>query len=325
MVRRFIELGSKISCTWLLIIQGFLLNGYLHKLYSPVWWCWVVADITVVTLWSSLIWIAKKKSIKKGLREQDDLTQKSGRFASHEIKYTFIAWLCYAAFLCPRIILLFHNLAKTLDERDILGPNFLKMAVSFTPLVYFLLVMGSHSNESHDRKGVAVSGALDLFDSIDLLEFLFEPTEGVRCPPGYLHASLGFACISLFLPALTLYGFRHKTSPGRVSSVMFGVSYEMVNLSLINIPNFVIRSVLWHRYSMDVSVLLMKNVMGMVAGSYEIYEYFGKSRPICCKKCDQWFNVHAYHKEHKRTCGDQDGEFVKLTPVFNEPIVNFDC
>ena len=188
------------------------------------------------------------------------------------------------------------------------------MAASFTPLIYFLLVMGSHSNEKRDLKGIALAGALDLFDSIELLEFLFLPLEDVKCPPGYLHASLAFACINLFLPALSLYGLRHKTEPGRVSSVMFGVSYEMVNLLLINLPNLLIRSVLWHRYSMDVSVLLMKNVMGVIAGWYEIYEYFGESRPIRCKHCEGWFSANI-HKQHKKQCGTLNDESINLTSV----------
>ena len=110
----------------------------------------MAADVTVIIVWSSLIWVAKKKSnVKKNSQKEENgdvISGKSGKSA-HEVKYTFIAWLCYAVFLCPRIILLFHNLAKTLDENDILGPNFLKIAASFTPLIYFLLVMGSHSNE----------------------------------------------------------------------------------------------------------------------------------------------------------------------------------
>ena len=53
---------------------------------------------------------------------------------------------------------------------------------------------------------------------------------------------------------------------------------------------------------MDVSVLLMKNVMGIIAGSYEIFEYFGEHRPIKCKKCEDWFERSSYSK-HKESCG----------------------
>ena len=86
-------------------------------------------------------------SVKGKAKQKQQGSEEKWRLSHNELKYTFLAWLCYAVFLCPRIVLLFNNLAKTLDERDFLGPNFLKMAASFTPLVYFLLVMGSHSNK----------------------------------------------------------------------------------------------------------------------------------------------------------------------------------
>ena len=63
MVGRFIELACKISSTLVVFAQGLLLNAFLHKLYCPVWWSWVVADVAVVIVWSSLVWFAKVCSL----------------------------------------------------------------------------------------------------------------------------------------------------------------------------------------------------------------------------------------------------------------------
>ena len=310
-VNHVVEVGSKIICVVLLIFQGVMVNAYLSKLYGPTWWSWIVADITVIIIWTSCLVIVWKGFSRRNKDYSHD---------PNEIKYTYIAWLVYVALLCPRIVFLFHDLVKTLDEKDVLGPNFLKMAVSCTPIIYFLLVYGSHTSRSHTAKhlsvqGIAAAGALDLFDSIDLLEFLFLPEEGIKFPRGYLHASLTFACVSFFMPVLSLYGLRYKALPGRLSSVSFKIIYEVLNLLIINLPNLIIRSVLWHKYDMDVSVLLMKNVMGIIAGSYEIFEYFGEYRPIKCKICEDWFERSAY-SEHKVTCGGTEG--VPMSPIFKE-------
>ena len=85
--------------------------------------------------------------------------------------------------------IIFHDNASTLDEKDVLGPNFLKIAVSCTPLVFFLLVHGSHVNQKRmnghmSSAAIAFAGAIDLFDAIDLIEFLIEPPEGA--PDGYV-------------------------------------------------------------------------------------------------------------------------------------------
>ena len=86
---------------------------------------------------------------------------------------------------------------------------------------------------------------------------------------------------------------------------MIGVSYEMGISLLTNAPNLVIQSVLWHRYSMNVSVLLMQNVMRLVVGLHEIYEYFSKSRSTSCRKYNQWFIAYVY-ANHKIMCDAQD-------------------
>ena len=86
------------------------------------------------------------------------------------------------AVLTPRMGIIFHDLAAELDEKDVLGPNFLKISVSCTPLIFFLLVHGSHNNSHRSNShmsaaAVAFAGAIDLFDAIDLIEFLIEPPE----------------------------------------------------------------------------------------------------------------------------------------------------
>ena len=71
---------------------------------------------------------------------------------------------------------------------------------------------------------------------------LFLPEAGIKFPRGYLHASLTFTCISFFLPVFSLYGLRYKTLPGRGSSLSFKITYAVLNLLIINLPNLVIRS-----------------------------------------------------------------------------------
>lgn len=304
MVHVLVELASKILCVGLLFFQGVMINAYLSKLYCSAWWSWIVADILVIIIWVSCL-VAVRRTFNK--RKKDFVVGRDPEQSPDELKYTYIAWLSYVTLLCPRIVLLFADLVKLLDEKDFLGPNFLKMAVSCSPLIYFLLVHGAHNSNSHTERhisvqGVALSGALDLFDSIDLLDFLFLPEQGINFPRGYLHASLAFATVSFFLPVLSLYGLHYKALPGRVTSLSFKIIYISLNLALINIPNMVIRSVLWHQYHIDVSVLLMKNVMVIIAGVYEMLEYFGEQRPVICKVCRDWFEKSAYEK-HKVSCG----------------------
>ena len=313
MVNCFVTVGSKVLCAALLLFQGVMINAYLSKLYFPAWWSWIVADVAIIIIWISCLVILQKRHYRR--RKDCDAEQ-----SPSDQKYTYIAWVVYVTLLCPRIVLLFADLAKTLDEKDDLGPNLLKMAVSCTPLIFFFLVHGSHNSKSYTARhlsiqAIAATGALDLFDSIDILEFSFLPEEGIKFPRGYLHASLAFACVSFFMPVLSLYDLHHKALSGRIASLYFKVINILLNLLVINLPNLVIRSILWHKYNMDVSVLLMKNIMAIVAEGYELLEYFGEFRPLICAGCGYWFE-RSVHSKHEGACGDIQS--VSLSSVHRE-------
>ena len=237
---------SKIMCSCLLLFQGLFLDAYLAKLYNDnIWWIWIIADLAVIVIWIAFLMHSKQEFKKKH-------PDKAARGKSpHEIKYAFIFWFLYIAFLTPRIGIIFHRNAKKLDEKEVLGPNFLKMAVSCTPLVFFFLLHGSYNNKRRSHRNmsvatVAFAGAIDLFDAIDLIEFLFEPPAGA--PEGYMLASLILCCISFFHPTLTLFLLRNKSKRGRVKPMSFAISYEFLHLLIINVPFLVIRSILWHNY-----------------------------------------------------------------------------
>ena len=290
---------SKIICSCLLLFQGLFLDAYLAKVYNDnTWWTWIIADLTVLLVWIGFLMHGKQHFKRK---HPNDAAAGEN---SHEIRFAFIFWFLYNAFLTPRIGIIFHEDAKTLDEKEVLGPNFLKMAVSCTPLVFFFLLHGSNNNKRRCHRHMSVAalafaGAIDLFDAIDLIEFLFEPPEGA--PEGYMLASLILCCVSFFLPTLTLFALRNKTKRGRVTPMSFAISYEFLNLLIINVPFLVIRSILWHNYNASVSVLLLKNVLATMVSVYEIIEYFGNFKPKKCKKCRDWFefNIHA---EHQNNC-----------------------
>ena len=296
-----VEGFSKFLCCCLIIFQGLLLDGYLAILHhSKAWWLWTVADVAVLSIWIASLLYAKRKFHAKYSHEAED-----GE-AAHEIEYAYIFWFLYIAFLVPRIGILFHYKASVLEEEKILGPNFLKVAVTSTPLIFFLLVHGSHSNENRSSEHLSYSakafaGAIDLYDAVDLIEFLLEPPDGA--PFGYMTASLTFCCISFFLPTLTLYALRKKSKPGRVSSLSFAMCYEFLNIFIINFPFLVIRSILWHDYHAPVSVLLMKNILCILVSGYEIIEHFGKFKPKRCEKCGDWFENSAFD-QHQRDCNE---------------------
>ena len=303
-MQAYLELGSKIVCIALLIFQGGILDVYLVKEHNARWAAFAVADVIIIGIWTFTFVAAQRFFSQK--KDQVD-AGKDPEDLPDELPFAFIAWLTYAALLTPRIAILFSGKGSTkLKEADFLGPNTLKAGAACTPLIFILLVYAHHDAKPHTIRKYYIQSliggvAFDIFDSLDLLEFLFLDREEHRFPRALTDAVLAFACINFFLPTLALFEMKLNNFTGQVSSLSFKIIYAMSFVFLVNVPNLIIRSVLWHKYNTDVSVLLMKNVICIVVGVVEIMEYFGLERPLPCPKCGKWY-TRDFIEQHKRKC-----------------------
>ena len=329
MAHNILENVSKVTCIGFLIFQGALLDAYLVILNGKLWALWAFADAIVICLWIvSLVLAAhnfkKKKRKLEEERKKLDVDLVDGLEPEEypdELKYAFVAWIAYVVFLIPRVGLLFHQ-AKKLDEQDVLGPNFLKVAVSCSPIIFLFLVNGHHDADPHSGRKyyvekLAGTVALDLFDSIDLLDFLDETEIEEKVPSGYRHAMLIFACVIFVLPVFALYELKVNAFNGRVPSFSFKLAYVASFAFLVNGPNLLIRSLLWHLYDIDVSVLIMKNVLCILLGILDICDYFGENQPKKCESCGDWFQ-RAYLNNHTRKCKQTDVTKCLKVVTYNE-------
>lgn len=307
MVSYCVELFSKLVCICLLIFQGTFLNLYLVAYHGSVYWTWYITDVVVIIIWCISLYLAYRSFKRKEKRKLDNIDGKRAEDMPDEIKYAFVPWLAHALFLSIKVGILFRKHAFKLKEDDLLGPNFLKIAVSCTPLVFLALVYGHHNAKPHSKRRYYIASlvgtvCLDLFDSIDLLEFLFTPEDKRIFPQAYLDATLTMSIINFFLPTFALIELRVNQFSGRVPSFSFKALYVGCNIFLLNAPNLIIRSILWHKYNVDVSVLIMKNIMCIMLGFRELYEYFGEDPPVKCDSCSDWYRKSFFHK-HKENCG----------------------
>ena len=319
MVNYVVEILAKVTCVGMVLFQGLLLNGYMVLFHNRLWWLWSIVDLLLMLSWSILmivVWRAyrKKERMKKEIDLVDgiDLTK-----FPDEIRQAYIIWIIYAVCLVPRIVILYRKDVSNLLEERILGPNFCKVAVSCTPLIFMLLVYALHDAKQVTARKYFLASmigtvTLDLFDSIDLLEFLFSPEDQNMFPRPILDATLAFACINIFLPTFALIELKVNRFDGQVNSLPFRIMYEGCYVFLVNLPNLLIRSVLWHKYNADVSVLIMKNVMCICLGLGEIMRYFTEERPRRCSICGNWYEIDFYNK-HIMKC-----QSVERTPLNQE-------
>lgn len=221
-------------------------------------------------------------------------------------KFAYIAWIVYALHLVPQVATLFKLVTPVYnDKKVVFGPNVIKMNLCLTPMLFLFLIYAHQDARSQSRRKyylekITSAVTLDLFDSVEMLQYLFTKE---KITLELENAILAFSCLNIFLPTLALFELKlnkfHEN--GEVPLISFRLIYICGFMFLANAPFLVLRLVLWHGYHLDVSVLLAKNVLAVIMGFVEIVEFFGQQKPRKCKACLRTF-AKEHFKTHNRMC-----------------------
>ena len=186
----------------------------------------------------------------------------------------------------------------------------LKMNLCLTPMLFLFLIYAHHDAKSHSRRKyylekMTAAVTLDLFDSVEMLEYLFDKD---KITIELENAILAFSCMNIFLPTFALFELKYNKfhESGEISPISFKFIYICSFMFFVNVPFLVLRLILWHGYQLDVSVLLAKNALAIVMGIIEIMEFFGEQRPRRCKVCSKTF-AKVFFKSHLKTCSPAEG------------------
>ncbi len=285
---------ARIFAVCLLVLQGVILDYYLIvQENSSAWFAWIVTDAVVLFAWVFTMWMSHRKS------------QSASKATKDEIKFAYLAWIIYAVLLVPQIATLFKLKASLLDEKLIFGPNMLKMNLCLTPMLFLFLIYAHHDAKSHSRRKyylekMTAAVTLDLFDSVEMLEYLFDKD---KITLGLENAILAFSCMNIFLPTFALFELKFNKfhDSGEISPISFKFIYICSFMFFVNVPFLVLRLILWHGYHLDISVLLAKNVLAIVLGIIEVMEFFGEQSPKRCESCSKTF-AKEFYKSHYQDC-----------------------
>ena len=290
---------ARVLALSLLVLQGAILDYYLIIEETSSWWfAWIITDAIVLSAWVLTMWMSHRKS------------QSINAVAKDQSKFAYIAWVVYAVHLVPQVATLFKLKAPFFDERELVfGPNMLKMNLCLTPMLFLFLMYANHDAKSHSRRKyylekMTAAVTLDLFDSAEMLEYLFDKE---KITIKLENAILAFSCMNIFLPTFALFELKFNKfhDSGEVSPISFKLIYVCSFMLFVNVPFLVLRVILWHGYQLDVSVLLAKNVLAVILGIIEIFEFFGEQRPRKCEICKKTFAKHFF-KEHCRLCSQDE-------------------
>ena len=261
---------TRILCVTLTLLQGASLNWLLMHHLSSTWAAMFVADAVVVA-----IFIASFHMATNVMRVEKKLKQPTFSDSRHQ-PLTYVGWFVYGTVLDIKVCVLFATFSTHLDEENFFGPNTCKTILSMAGLVFIAFLHTQHDVRDGDRKTLVFTltptTLLDLLDSVEYLDNLFEKDVRDTFPPGLDVAMIVVCCINFLLPTiplltLSLTRFGLKPLPRKLLLV-----HKLSLAYLVNLPLFTTRMITWHGLSHGISMFTLKNLVVMGVVTFDVLE-----------------------------------------------------
>lgn len=266
------QIPMRILCTILVLLQGVVLDYYLVYHKNNYWCSWIVADVALLfTFFMAFVISYRHLLVAKQSAEQNTPIQ------TGPLPLGYFAWLVYSCLLAARVAIIYKDIAFKLNEEDFFGPNTLKFSISSAAFVFLFLLLTHHNAEMDSLRKIFINEltgtvVFDVLDSVDILDVLFDH-EAIEDFPVHLDtAIISVACINFILPTIPLATlssthFGHKKAPREIIFL-----HKMLLVFLVNLPLLIIRLLLWHVLSKEISVFPVKNLIVIFLVFHDMYE-----------------------------------------------------
>ena len=193
------------------------------------------------------------------------------------LRWLFAVWFVYVIGLVVSIGVIFgrtDTIEDKLDKDVFLSPNILKLTLCLSPILLLLLLStGEDSMTYRDLIWMlSLRIALDLFDGVEMLEFILEENELCHAvSKGFEKVIIAFVCFSFMISPLQLMEIKISRSLDEWKKrKCTTVSRTTIQILCVNTAFLVFRLVLFFEYSKDASIFLAKNVIIIFLGLFEI-------------------------------------------------------
>ena len=305
-----VRVAAAVFCLLFLLGQSLTLDYYLVAKKGDLWWLWTVADAIVVGVFIAAFVASFKLLNNHDVIEADGGDVPDGPPTKEgELPLGYVAWLVYSLPTAVKIGIIFEDVAGDLDEKNFFGPNTLKISVVLTGVV-FLLLVATHNNAKPGTTRSAFITSLNhgvlfnIFDTVTILELLIVEQSHILLPFDLHRAINAIGCINIIVPFIPLLVLsRTRYGRDQVTTKVHAV-HAFVYLICINLPLFIIRMYLWHALDKDISVFLMKNVLGICFAIADIWR-------SCLKPADdgkskdstEGIELHVRHNDNHDSGG----------------------
>ena len=164
------------------------------------------------------------------------------------------------------------------DDPSFFGPNTFQTTIALGSCIFFLLLTTQHDEApgTETRRYIEeLTGNVifDLIDVADIIDVFFDEETRSEMWDGLEEVVFFVMTVNLLLPALPLFTLSY-TKFGRSRLENHLVQWHGLLLVLfVNVPNLVVRLILWHAFSHGISPFILKNFMLICLTAYEFYEH----------------------------------------------------
>ncbi|XP_029634725.1 uncharacterized protein LOC115210331 [Octopus sinensis] len=268
----------RISIILNLLVQMLVVNYQLvYYKETPTYWCLLIADSIYLALFIVHIHFTYKKHFE------------GYELPNHEFKQNFpfgpLTWVIYAMVLSSKLIVVFTSFAAEMeDETGIYSANALRAMFGLTAVVFFLLLMSHVHHTTPDRLKtfiytVGATVPIDLLDTMDIMELLYEEEKTRRISEGMVYMILVIIVVNLMIPMFPCTILYIQEFGSKHIFVHLMIAQKVVQIFIINLLFMSIRLILWQQFGEGFSAFIIKNILVMGILSYDLFR-------ICKEKAE---------------------------------------
>lgn len=207
-------------------------------------------------------------------------------FDSHELpnqerKWSFpfgpLTWVIYALVLSSKLVVVFTSFATEMEDvNGINSSNTLRAMFGLTAVVFFLLLLSYlHDTTPKSLKTfiytVGATVPIDLLDTMDIMELLYEEEETRKISEGMVYMILVIIVGNLMIPMFPCtIVYIHEFGSKRMF-VHLMVAQKVIQILVINLLFMSIRLILWQEFGQGFSAFIIKNILVMGILSYDLF------------------------------------------------------
>ncbi|XP_005095376.1 uncharacterized protein LOC101846570 [Aplysia californica] len=260
---------AAVFCILLFMLQAAVMDYYLIYHLNSFHLLWTAADLLNLVLLIACVYLSNV-SLER---------QKVDEHATY-FSIAWVSWLLINGVLSAKTIVIFVATGDEIEEEEptFFGPNTMKTTIALSSCIFLLLLTTQHdaplgSDRRRYIEELTGTVVFDLLDTVDILEILFDKETVYIMWQGLEEGVFVVAAFNLIIPALPLFTLSWtKFGRDKLRKKMVYIHRLLVVL-MVNVPNLLVRMILWHGFSVGITAFSLKNVILISLTLYEFYEH----------------------------------------------------